>query len=675
MSSDIVSKDDILLNVFPKHQAEIEAYPYLSTVEPILDPEGFSRRLCACKAVVTSRLHGAILSLQAGIPTIAAWPSKDENKVPDLMRDVLRFPDQFVLVQDGLTRKMLIERVDKLVLAYASGRREVLFNKLDFISRHTLKEASLMLERVVHLPLANRDIESRPRPLNMWNVGNRTPYLEEEEIGKAVEVAAGHIAEMRLSGQQTAGGSHDEKPWRPDMAVPFPWWKHGGEAWGVDEGAQATGVGVEMYMSGSPLLGVGTIVLIALLGLPQLVSLIKDEATSSTAHMRGASAAEAASKSLQTELTTGIALSGFPVLGKTRLPLTTLAFFGLNYVMWVVLSVGFSICSKTYMRETRNPMALLAIQGWIGIAILCAMNGAAQYRRRSAGTPPSSEADLVPSSSMPSWSGKCGLRQMRRVGRNIWQAGLLHSGNAVLTSWSVLVGGVAATHALKALEPIAAAGFSRWLLGSKLPLGRALAITIIVVGLAILMVPLQVPRWVSGSEDPAAANVQSEVGSWEAGMNLVVPASVTACACCAVALRNVLLKRPDPPPPPPPLGLLVCSVVGAGVGSFSLLVPLVPFSWEWAGEPLLRVSGVNAALCFVGYNLASFNLLSELSPVGHAVGNASKRVCLFATGLFLLGEEESMSPRQLLGASVAFVGLASYNLAGARALSASPSSR
>ncbi|CAM9905336.1 unnamed protein product, partial [Laminaria digitata] len=330
-----------------------------------------------------------------------------------------------------------------------------------------------------------------------------------------------------------------------------------------------------------------------------------------------------------------------PLIGERRVRAADVTFFGVNYTLWVALSVGFSMCSKTYMRETRNPMALLAIQGWVGIAVLCFMNVVARYRQRGAPfqRPPALSFSPRPhpapptfsslNAPMPAWAGKCGPRQMRRVGRSVWQAGLLHSSNAVLTSWSVLVGGVAATHALKTLEPVAAAGFSRWLLGSTLPPGRVAAVAIIVVGLSILMVPFHLRSWAGGTGG-GGVSVEGFGLSVMGGQGLVIPAVVTA-------------------------------VVGAVVGSMALLVPFLPSSWEWSGESVVRVSGFNAALCFVGYNLASFNLLSELSPVGHAVGNASKRVFLFASGLFLLGEEESMSPRQLAGASVAFLGLASYN--------------
>lgn len=74
------------------------------------------------------------------------------------------------------------------------------------------------------------------------------------------------------------------------------------------------------------------------------------------------------------------------------------------------------------------------------------------------------------------------------------------SDNVVLTSWSILVGEVAAMQTLKALEPVAAAGFSRWLLGSPLPPGRATATAAVVTGLVVLMVPLHSP-WRAGGSD------------------------------------------------------------------------------------------------------------------------------------------------------------------------------
>lgn len=302
------------------------------------------------------------------------------------------------------------------------------------------------------------------------------------------------------------------------------------------------------------------------------------------------------------------------------------------------------------MRDTRNAVALLNIQGWTGVGVLLTSNFVSQYRTRFTAAPTG-----------PSWQGRCGVSEAIHVSWKVWMAGVFHSLNAVLTNWSVLVGGVALTQALKAPEPVVAALLTQWILGSTISPGRVASIAVIVIGLGVLMVPIRLPRWAGGMVQTVTANVIEE--DQKPVLDVSVLWVVTAVACVAVALRNICLKLPVPSPPPPPLGLLVCSVVGTGISSAGLLVSRLWHNRKIATVPLLRVSGLNAALCFVGYNLASFNLLSQLSPVGHAVGNSSKLVLLFETGLFLLKENDCMSARQLIGASVAFVGLASYNLA------------
>lgn len=689
-SSRVVRRGDVLLNVFPKHQEEIEAYPYPSRVEEVMDPAQFAMRVCDCRAVVASRLHGAIIALQAGVPTIAAWPDAEGNKVPDLMKDVLGLPDQFVLVDNAFSRSSLIRRVREVRKSYSTGRRSRVFDKLESIARRTNQQSARMLADVAHVQLPEVDVSIGSDPGGFWGKMGRA-HGSDENLADEIGVATPPRIEV-----------NGESP--SSEAIVSPWDRFT-KSWGFGGRSKAPGVGGGVSYAGSVYVALAALTMIAALGLPRLAyrprrksRLLQHAKAAAFAFDNEAGLADAS------ELATSTLEEAPSQLGRNQFQISDFAFFGVNYVIWVVLATGFNVCSKTYLRETRNPVALLAIQGWVGIIVLLAMNEFAVSRRRCFSTGPaafspapcpatspdsSSPAPSPPSSSAgkaqfsapsswtgPSWAGKCGLREAKRLGQGVWQAGLFHSGNAVLTSWSVLVGGVAATHALKALEPVAAAGFSRWLLGSSLPPGRAVGVAIIVVGLGILMVPLNLPRWAGGggAHSPDAEQRASEV-LLVGEQNLAFPALLTACACCFVALRNVLLKKPDPPPPPPPLGLLACSITGAVVGSTALLVPWLPCSWEWAGQPLLRTSGVNAALCAVGYNLASFNLLSELSPVGHAVGNASKRVLLFASGLFLLGEEGSMSPRQLAGASVAFVGLASYNLAGTFVRSASNSSR
>lgn len=595
------------------------------------------------------------------------------------MKDVLRFPDQFFLIDDSLTRETLAKKANGVIRRYSAGQRYRVFKRLEAVAMHTQKEYARMLVAVVHLQLRQGNNLSSERPAGgFWEmVDLEAAVAKEREAAKA-----GPRIEIDGNGQLG-----EELPYAEAGATPVA--VEGEEPTFAPARATPPLVVGELSFAGSIRMTLVTLVMISALGLPMLAyrsrrGLVltphaKADTFALNTGLRLSEGGELAS-STQTRL------SGF-WFGQNQLRILDVAFFGLNYILWVVLAFGCNLCSKTYMRETRSPMALLALQGWVGVGVLCAMNLTARFRRRSSASSSSTSCEatsdacsyatpcpppasvrmthLSPlSSADPSWEGKCGLVEARQLGQGVWQAGLLHAGNAVVVSWLILIGGVAAMQALKAFEPLAAAGFSRWLLGSSLRPGRAAAVAAIVLGLVVSMVPLHPRWWAGGTDGDSAGEGQGGLGVlMPSGQGLALIALLAVCACCPIAARNVFLKKPDTPPPPPPLGLLACSIVGAVIGSLALLVPWLPWDWEWAGEPLLRTSGINAALCSVGYNLASFNLLSELSPMGHAVGSASKRICLFACGFYLLGDGGPMSPRQVGGASVAFLGLASYSLA------------
>lgn len=724
-ASQIVKEGDILLNVFPKHQAEIEAYNYTVPIEIVLDPLRFIRRLCDCRTVVSSRLHGAIFGLHSGVPTIGAWPIGEGNKVPGLMKEVMQFSDQFLLVNESLTRRAVEDVATSIRVQYGkfgAGRRKTIFSRLQKIHRRARGEAHRVLSDLFHLDLPEPSADGdnsgrggfwmeenecepeaeRPSVSSGWvseggkgeqitqekdPKGGGSPSVRVDEfagkeffeqpgqiegggsrsaaVGALGSANAGHTREGEIEFESLGDErGHQQVNTKTVQNVNFTYSQGNFEPGERLKGEESTRQSPaspreQVSFGGSLLVTLAALVLTGLLCLPMLSSPSKGEGDQQDTSV------------WRCPPTTALGSGGRPLANtqqRQRLfsPLPgapRMMFFGVNYFLWILLSVGFNLCSKTYLRETGNPVALLAMQGWAGVVILVTSNAVASWRRPLALASPSSAI----SPTAHEWAGRCGLREAKGVGKNVWQAALLHSGNAVLTSWSVLVGGIAATHALKALEPVAAAGFSRWLLGSTVPPRRIGAMGVIIVGLGILMLPNDLRTWARASkgEGGSGTHRQSVV---DTELELVMPAVITACACCAVALRNVLLKGTSlPRPPSPPLALLVCSIVAAGIGSMGILLPWMPFYWQWSRNSLLLPSGVNASLCFVGYNLASFNLLSQLSPVGHAVGNASKRVCLFGTGL-IVGEDGSLSARQLAGASVAFVGLASYNLAGVASL-------
>ena len=314
--------------------------------------------------------------------------------------------------------------------------------------------------------------------------------------------------------------------------------------------------------------------------------------------------------------------------------------FMLNFVMWVSLAMGFSGYGKAYLRDTHDPIGLLVLQGATGAVVLCLLGRLGVI-------------DLHPGKDMtPAAAQQAGL------------AAFLHTVQALLTNFAVFVGGVAITNALKALEPVAAAAFSYILLGKPCSGPRMAALATIVVGIIVL-------------------TFRGNGGGAGSGCIFSSVAFATSAVGCN-ALRNVVIKRGKPIPPHQTL--LACSAAAAAIGVALMLLryaslhlgELVAEGGSAAGEvgsitgggsndlatSWLRMDGVNAALCFVGYNLASFNLLARLSPVGHAVGNSCKRVLVFASGLVFLGEV--MSVRQLGGAVVALSGVMAYNVAGTR---------
>lgn len=332
--------------------------------------------------------------------------------------------------------------------------------------------------------------------------------------------------------------------------------------------------------------------------------------------------------------------------------------FMVNFVLWVSLAMGFSAYAKGYLRETREPIGLVVLQGTTGVAVLGALG---RFKH----------LDLFP---------KEGYSPA--AARRVAFAASMHTAQAFLTNFAVLLGGVAATNALKAMEPIAAAGFSYWLLGKSCSGARLASIFVIAAGIVVFTVSSS-----AGAKAGAVGGSGgggTEEGSFSNREIVGISTTTVVAAVCCNALRNVFIKKGDPIPPHQTL--FACSVVAAVVGVGMMFLRLAfrvmdDISYagvtddEHAGRNTgsgngtgsfdwIRITGFNASLCFVGYNFASFNLLARLTPVGHAVGNSFKRVLVFAGGLVFLGEV--MNTRQLGGAALALAGVLAYNVSGAQ---------
>lgn len=332
--------------------------------------------------------------------------------------------------------------------------------------------------------------------------------------------------------------------------------------------------------------------------------------------------------------------------------------FMLNFVMWVSLAMGFSAYGKGYLRDTREPIGLVVLQGLTGIAVLGALG---RFRK----------LDMYPKE-----------RYTPAAARRVVLAASMHTGQSLLTNFAVLLGGVAATNALKAMEPIAAAVFSYFLLGRKCSGSRLASIFVIAAGIIVFTATSSAGA--KGGTGGSGEEGRAEAGAFSNREIVGISTTIVVAAVCCNALRNVFIKKGDPIPPHQTL--FACSFVAAIVGigmkflkmSFRIMDDL-SYVGLAGGEHTeqntgpggdssgrfdwIKVTGLNASLCFVGYNLASFNLLARLTPVGHAVGNSFKRVLVFAGGLVFLGE--FMNARQLGGAALALAGVLAYNVGGA----------
>ncbi|CAM9406035.1 unnamed protein product, partial [Hapterophycus canaliculatus] len=310
--------------------------------------------------------------------------------------------------------------------------------------------------------------------------------------------------------------------------------------------------------------------------------------------------------------------------------------FMLNFAMWVSLSMGFGGYGKAYLLDTADPVGLLVLQGATGVVVLCLCGHFGVV-------------DLHPTKGpTPAAAPQAG------------SAASLHTAQTLLINLTLLMSGVAASNAMEAMEPVAAAAFSYFLLGKNVRPARMAALATIVVGIVLLTFK----RNSSGGESGGGSSDYT-----------IFSAVLAVGTVCFNALRNVVIKKGNPTPPHQTL--LACSSAATvvGVGLMLLRPGLLMVDDFLAGggssakpehrvvhSGWVRMEGVNASLCFVGYNLASFNLLVRLSPVDHAVGNVCKRMLVIAGGLLFLGEV--MTASQLGGTVVALFGVLAYNVAG-----------
>lgn len=625
---------------------------YPGVLEEILDPAEYTEKLCSCNAIITTRFHGAILGLHMGVPTFGAFHHPSDNKVPDLMIETMSLPDQFFHINQNLTREIVDRQVAAVQLLYEEDdRRDAIHAQLSQLNeefhvhaRHVLLDLVGMEERKQQ-PQQLQQEEKRPLTQLRLVIATGEDYV----VAMLLLLVIVGLALLPSTGKSS--GNRRQRPSKDEGMEQVK--KVGAN------GAQEASIGHSCVQKENDTRGPSTTV-------TRLGSTCRDCDEGLLEDQSKATSMISSSHTPHQVLSNGNGKS--TTASENKL---SEVIFVVNFILWIALAVTYSSYSKFYLRNTHDPVGLLVLQGTTGAVALLFLGF------------------LGLGSSNPSLSSFAG--QPTSSGQRAMAAAVLHASQALLTNFSLFVGGVALTNALKAMEPVAAAVFSYLLLGKTASPASVVSFATIVVG--ILLLTSKGNGGGSSKAVPVAegGGIVEEVGNGGHYSRILVSAVFTIAAVSCNALRNVLIKKSAPVPPQQTL--FSCSVAAGVVGVALMLVRLTMrsmdnlllgqedtaasmvaaqrgeatagldathSSFEDQYDTWLNVDGVNAALCFVGYNFASFNLLARLSPVGHAVGNSVKRVIMFASGMLLLGEV--LTSRQLTGAVVALLGVMIYNV-------------
>lgn len=653
---------------------------YPGTLEDIVDPTEYTEELCSCKAIISTRFHGAILGLHMGVPTFGAFHLSSENKLPELMINLMSLPDQFFLINDDLTRDVVDREVDSVRRLYeGEGRRGATHARLTQFYEEFQAHAHQVLYYVI-------SVEQEQQP-----------WLSIEDVSLTQHPAANGTGVVQEAGLESAAGT--------SIASSEP------AADRVGHTMSPRVIFLSPHRTNSTTIGESYVVmflLFAIAGLAFLPSTANgsrnlrqrpskdddiDKVPSSTemeamhanigqsrAHKNGEtlSPSSTATSSRDSELgepersmdaSLGASLQIPPrrhfasndksaTIASTKCKLYDIVLM-LNFALWIALAVMFTMYSKCYLQTTRDPTGLLILQGTAGAVVLFTLGrlglGNSEISGSAAGL---SSVPLQPESASP----------------RATLAAVLHTGQALLANISLCGGGVAVTIMVKATEPVVAALLSYLLLGKNASPSSMVSFAIIVAGVFLIACKSDGGGSIKALSGAEQGGSVGGIGEGEYYSRNLVSAVLAMATVCFNALRNVLIKKSDPVPPHQTL--FSCSLASGEIGVAIMLMRLllilmddivqgrdasVDAAREYEYSNWLRMDGVIASLCFVGYNLASFNLLARLSPVGHAVGNTVKRVVVFGSGMLFLGEV--MTSRQLTGTAVGLAGVTMYNVA------------
>eukprot|EP00752_Nemacystus_decipiens_P010079 g8981.t1 len=568
----------------------------------------YVKQLCSCKAIISTRFHGAILGLHMGVPTFGAFTAAEKNKVPDLMFDTMSLPDQFFLLDANLTREAVEQQVDTVRRSYDDdeGRRGAIHDRLSVFHEEFKAEARRMLDvlGVAHRwqPEQQNVASTQPDELSIRGGVGHLSKDEKESFYEEYSTLAGEDYVMAICLLFTIA----------ELASMSSTIGLGGGPGNLQRPCEADTVDGDGKLASSDDRRASVVV-------RSCVQEDQVDAAKGTSTDRGLP--RGGSAAMTRELSLLRRLGCQAARGASKPSNLLLA---LNFALWIALGVTFCSYTRSYLRDTRDPIGLLALQGVSSSVVLFVL-------RHCLGLGASD--GCAPNDPTRNARGMIGLNAQRSVvSRREALVAVLHSGHAILTNLSIFVGDVAFTNALKAMEPVVAAVFSHLVLGKRIaPAGRV-ALAMAVAGILLLS-----SGGTAGGSHMGILGERTDA----AGGRLLITGRILSSAVFTIAsvscnaLRNVVIKKGDLTPPHHTLS--TCSVAAGIVGVSIMLVRGIvrgmdkfliggengvelvaaPQYGSWLG-----MNGVNSALCLVGYNLASLNLLARLSPVGHAVGNS-----------------------------------------------------
>ncbi len=444
-------------------------FNYPGPLEEILDPAAFAEQLCSCRAIVSTRLHGAILGLHMGVPTLAANPLQAGNKVPDVMIEVMALPDQFLLVDRELTRDVLDREVAGVRRLYEEeGRRGVIHDRLSRIhedfqaaARHVVRDVVGIGDRPDQQQQQQQQHGEPKQPRLSFGDGAQRPPASEKG-GAAGGGGEGASQPLLPAAGSAAGGAPGRVPPSSSPGTPSP--------------AAAR----NEYLVAAWLL----VAIVGLAALPSTAGAVgsrqgPSESVAAKDAPPGPASAEVSSASFgrprgQRAVTGTTSVRGesspadlerrggvppkedqeppsaAPLSRRNRrAPASSapLLLFLLNFALWIALAVGFSAYSKRYLRDTHDPVGLLALQGISGSVVLFALGrsglGASAGGGGSGGGGGGGGSGGLPggpglTSGPPGPKGR--LMQLGSGRETL--AAVLHTAQALLTNISLFVGGV-----------------------------------------------------------------------------------------------------------------------------------------------------------------------------------------------------------------------------------------